>query len=77
MTTVDIELSSKDPAVANLATLIRTSDRLGRILDELQQLPVNTEILTHEEQQEIDRAIKRLEPIADRLDARLAGVIEP
>lgn len=59
------------------ATLIRTSDRLGRILDELQQLPVNTEILTHEEQQVIDRAINQLSPIADRLDNALAEVIEP
>ena len=59
------------------ATLIRTSDRLGRILDELQQLPVNTEILTHEEQQVIDRAINHLSPIADRLDNALAEVIEP
>lgn len=60
-----------------IATLIRTSDRLGRILDELQQLPVNTEILTHEEQQVIDRAINQLSPIADRLDNALAEVIEP
>lgn len=59
------------------ATLIRTSDRLGRILDELQQLPVNAEILTHEEQQVIDRAINQLSPIADRLDNALAEVIEP
>lgn len=63
--------------MTNLATLIRTSDRLGRILDELQQLPVNTEILTHEEQQVIDRATNQLSPIADRLDNALAEVIEP
>lgn len=61
----------------HVVALTRTTDRLERICDELQRLPVSTVVLTREEQQAIDRAINQLSPIADRLDNALAEVIEP
>lgn len=62
---------------AQIVTLARTLDQLTRILDDLQHLPIDTAILTRDEQQVIDRTIQCIQPIADRLDNALAEVIEP